>query len=164
MVYIALLVSAIIAGLDQLFKYLAIENLSDKTTVPLITVGGKDWLNLTFVENKGAGFSILEGQTLFLSIFTGVVIICAIVLLLSKKIKNPFAIWGISFVIGGGLGNLIDRIFRGGAVVDYIDVRIINFAIFNFADCFVVIGVIMIIISLLFSSNSEKREKSDAKE
>lgn len=157
MVYIALLVSAVIAGLDQLFKYLAIENLSNKTTVPLITVGGKDWLNLTFVENKGAGFSILEGQTLFLSIFTGVVIIAAIILLLSKKVNSKFAIWGIAFVIGGGLGNLIDRVFRGGAVVDYIDVRLINFAIFNFADCFVVIGVIMIIISLLFSAKKESQ-------
>lgn len=157
MVYIALLVSAIIAGLDQLFKYLAIENLSDKTTVPLITVGGKDWLNLTFVENKGAGFSILEGQTLFLSIFTGLVIIAAIILLLSKKVNSKFAIWGIAFVIGGGLGNLIDRVFRGGVVVDYIDVRLINFAIFNFADCFVVIGVIMIIISLLFSAKKESQ-------
>lgn len=159
MVYIALIVSALIAGIDQLLKYVAVNNLSSKTTYPIITIGGKDWLNLTYIENKGAGFSILEGYTTFLIIFTAIVIVGAIVLLLTRKVKQPFAIWGIAFVIGGGLGNLIDRIFRGGAVVDYIDVRIINFAIFNFADCFVVIGVICILISLIFFSHKSKKEE-----
>ena len=160
MVYIALAVAAVLAGIDQLLKIIVQNGLSDKATYPLITVGGKDWLNLTYVENTGAGFSILEGQTIFLTIFTSIVLLAAIILLLSKKIKEPVAIWGLALTIGGGVGNLIDRIFRDGAVIDYVDLRVINFAVFNFADCCIVIGVILIFISLLFFS-SEKKVKEN---
>lgn len=161
MVYIALLSAAVIAGIDQLLKYLAVNNLSAKTTYPLITVNGKDWLNLTYVENNGAGFSLLSGATLFLVIVTSVIILTLIVLLLVKAVKKPMVIWGFAFIIGGGLGNLIDRLFRGGVVIDYIDLRIINFAVFNFADCFVVIGVIMLFVSLLFCGGVKNEKDND---
>lgn len=162
MVFIALAAAALIAGIDQVLKYLAINNLSTKTTYPLITIDGKDWLNFTYVENRGAGFSILDGHTAFLIVFTSIVIISAIILLLTKKVRQPLSVWGVAFMIGGGAGNLIDRIFRDGAVVDYIDVRVINFAVFNFADCFVVIGVILLFISLVFfPANPKAKEKTE---
>ena len=61
--------------------------------------------------------------------------------------KSNFLIWSVALVIAGGVGNLIDRIFRH-FVIDYIEVRLINFAVFNFADCCVVIGTIMIVCYL----------------
>ena len=161
MVYIALAVSVLLAAVDQVLKIIVQNGLSDKSTYPLITVSGKDWLNLTYVENTGAGFSILEGCTVFLTVFTGLVMIGAIVLLLSKKIKEPVTIWGISLIIGGGFGNLIDRLFRDGAVIDYIDLRIINFAVFNFADCCIVVGAILVMISLIFISSDKKEDTKE---
>lgn len=75
----------------------------------------------------------------------------------SKK-QQPFLIWSVALIISGGIGNLIDRIFLG-YVVDFIDLRIINFAVFNFADCCVVIGVIMVFIYVLFLSGRKEKTK-----
>lgn len=145
MKFIALAVSAALVGLDQLFKYLAIVYLSDKLTLPI----WQDVFHLTYIENRGAAFSMLEGRRFFLVILTGVVILFGIYILLSGKIKSKFLMWAVALGIGGGIGNMIDRIFRG-YVVDYLDFRIIKFAIFNFADCCVVAATIMIMIYILF--------------
>lgn len=145
MKYIALAVSAVLVGIDQFFKYLAIVYLSDQLTMPIWT----DVFHLTYIENRGAAFSLLEGKRFFLVILTSLVILFGIYLILAGKIKNKFLLWSVALGIGGGIGNVVDRIFRG-YVVDYLDLRIIKFAIFNFADCCVVIATIMIMIYILF--------------
>ena len=62
--------------------------------------------------------------------------------------------------MAGGLGNMIDRVFRSGKVIDYLDVQLFPFAVFNFADCFVTVGTIMLAIYILFfMEKDEKREK-----
>ncbi|MDE5564835.1 MAG: signal peptidase II, partial [Oscillospiraceae bacterium] len=68
--------------------------------------------------------------------------------------------------LGGGFGNKLDRIFTDGAVVDYLDVQLFDFAIFNFADCFVTVGTALLFIYILFFMNkkSEKKEKETADE
>ena len=59
-------------------------------------------------------------------------------------------------IIGGGVGNMIDRIFHGGAVVDYLDVQLFNFAVFNFADCFVTVGTALLFVYILFFMDKKK--------
>lgn len=146
MKYITLAFSALIVGLDQLFKYLAIVYLSnDIITFPII----KNVFHLTYIENEGAAFNMLSGKKIFLVGVTSIILIAGIVLILMDKIKSKFLMWSVALVIGGGIGNLIDRIFRS-FVVDYLDFRLINFAIFNFADCCVVVGTILIMIYVLF--------------
>lgn len=158
MKYIALACSALIVGLDQLFKYLAITYLSnDMLTFPII----KDVFHLTYIENQGAAFSILEGKKIFLIGLTSLIIIAGIILILMNKINSKFLMWSIALVIGGGIGNLVDRIFRG-FVVDYLDLRIIDFAVFNFADCCVVVGTGLIMIYVLFldrKNNSDENKE-----
>lgn len=149
--YIALLSAAAIVGLDQLFKYLAIVFLSDSIlTFPII----ENVFHLTYIENRGAAFSMLEGKTVFLTVLTGLVIIALIYLLVADKIKSNYVIWSVALIIGGGIGNIVDRIFRG-FVVDYLDFRLINFAIFNFADCCIVVGTILILIYVIFFDKGE---------
>lgn len=147
MKYIALAVSLLIVGLDQWFKVLAIEHLSTRPDLTLPVI--QDVFHLTYVENRGAAFGMMDGMGIFLIVATGIILLGIILLILLNKIRGGFLLWSLSLVIGGGIGNLIDRIFRH-YVVDYLDVRIIQFAVFNFADCCVVIGTILVVIDILF--------------
>ena len=66
-------------------------------------------------------------------------------------------------ILGGAVGNLIDRVFRGGAVVDYLDVQLFQFAIFNFADCFITVGTVLLAVYILFfMDRDDKRLKAAA--
>jgi len=145
MKYIVLCFSLLIVGLDQFFKKLAVENLSNIETMPLID----GFFHLSYVENRGAAFGILDEKAMLLSVFTIVILLAVIGFIVTGKMKNKFLLWAMALVLGGGIGNLIDRLSKG-YVVDYLDLRVINFAVFNFADCCVVIGAILIILYMFF--------------
>lgn len=135
----------IMVGIDQYLKYLAIEHLMRISTFPVI----QDIFHLTYVENRGAAFSILKDQKLFLVVFPSIILVIGLYWMISDKIPTNFALWSIALIVGGGFGNLIDRVYKG-YVVDYLDLRVINFAIFNFADCCIVIGTILFFIYMVF--------------
>lgn len=116
-------------------------------------------LHWTYLRNEGAAFGIFPNQRWLLVGLTSVLIIVGIYLLAARKIKSPFLIWAACLIVAGGLGNLIDRVFRH-YVIDYIEVRLIHFAIFNFADCCVVVGTIMLILYLLFGEWLLKKRKN----
>ena len=161
MVYIALLSAAGLAAIDQLIKFFAVTWLQDAGTVTLIP----GLIDLVYVENTGAAWGLFAGNTWLLVGVTSLAIIAAVVFLLMKKVQSPFLIWMISFFIGGGVGNLIDRIFRVDAagnhfVVDYLNFSFIDFPVFNFADCCVVIGMIAIVIYILFFDGKKDKETS----
>lgn len=163
MTYIALLAALALVGIDQLTKWLAVSMLKPVGSVNLISIGGKEWLNLTYVENTGAAFSILEGKQIFLIVITSVVIAAMIVMLLTKRVKSKPVMWSIALIIAGGIGNLIDRIFNG-YVVDFVDVRIIKFAVFNFADICAVVGAVLLILFIIIDevkSASAKKKTGD---
>lgn len=153
---IVFIVSLLLVGVDQLIKYFAIQYLAPLDTYPL----WEDILHLTYIENKGAAFGILSGKTFWLVGVTGIVILALIIALLLKKIRSPWLMWAVGLIIGGGIGNLIDRICRG-YVVDYIHVKLIKFAIFNFADCCVVIGTIMLVVYFLLIEGRESKKKKN---
>ena len=164
MVYIALLVSLLLIGVDQFFKYLVVTKMYEYEAIPFIKIGDTEILNLTYVQNRGAAFGSFENMQIFLIIITAILIVAGIYLLISKKVNKPFLIWTIALIIAGGTGNLIDRIFRGelfaGYVVDYIEIKLFKFAVFNFADICVVVGAFMLIIYTIVSENkSSKKEK-----
>ena len=137
-------------GIDQLIKVWAVNNLA-AGAIPIIP----GVLSLTYHENFGAAFGILQNQKLFLVGITSLVMICGLIILFSGKIKSRLLIWSIALVIGGGVGNLIDRIWRG-YVVDYIYFEPINFPIFNFADSCVVVGTGIIMLYILFADEKKK--------
>lgn len=164
MVYIALAVAAGLIGFDQLTKLLVVSNMQPHQSIPIIAFRDTHVLNLTYERNTGAAFSILEGKRIFLIILTAVVLAGMLYLLLAGRVKKKPYIWCMSFILAGGAGNLIDRIFRG-YVVDFIDVKIINFAVFNFADICAVVGsvglLLFIIIDEIRDVKKKKQEKTD---
>ena len=157
--YAALVLSLLLVGIDQLTKWLISSNMELNSVVNLIKVGDTEVLNFYYCLNIGSAFSMMEGKTLFLVVITSVVIAALIAGLLTKRIRRPSFVLAVSLIIGGGVGNLIDRIFNGGAVVDFIDVRIINFAIFNFADICAVVGGILLCLFVIIDEVRENRQK-----
>ena len=152
---ITLIIIAVLVAIDQLIKLLVIEHLEPIGSLTLID----GFIRLKYAENTGAAFGSFSGRTSFLSIFTFVIIILALIYLFVKKRKVDAEYICISLIVAGGLGNLVDRVFRG-FVVDYIEPLFIDFAIFNFADILVTCSCIVLVIWLIYQIYREtKNEK-----
>ena len=162
MLYIALAVAAGLIGLDQLTKILIDSNMELHQSIPIISFGDTNVLNITYERNPGAAFSILEGKQTFLVIFTAIIIVAMLYLMISKRVKRHTYVWSMALIVAGGLGNLIDRVIRG-EVVDFIDVRIINFAVFNVADICAVLGAIGLLLFVVIDEIKEQKNKRSAK-
>lgn len=132
--------------LDQITKYWVVAEIKPIRTFVLI----KNVLSLTYRENTGAAFSMLEGHTEFLTIITLFVTIALLFVVFSGKIKNIFAEYSLLFIAIGGIGNCIDRIFSG-FVVDMFEFTFIDFAVFNVADIFVTCGSLLFICIFIFT-------------
>lgn len=118
----------------------------------IVTLGNsidiiKDFLRISYVKNTGAAFSILDGNTLLVTIIGIVIIIMIIWYLYKNKVNKMIDKIGYSLILGGSIGNLFDRVCYG-YVRDFIDIQIgeYNYPIFNLADSFIVIGVILLFI------------------
>ena len=119
----------------------------------IVTLGNsidiiKNFLRISYVKNTGAAFSLLDGNTLFVTIIGIVIIIMIIWYLYKNKVNKMIDKIGYSLILGGSIGNLFDRVCYG-YVRDFIDIQIgeYNYPIFNLADSFIVIGVILLFIS-----------------
>jgi len=132
-------ITLIIVFIDQITKFLIKINFELNQTLPLL----KNIFHLTYIHNFGAGFGILQQQR-FILIFISIIVIGFILFYLDRiKEKERLLQILVGFILGGTIGNLIDRIAYG-YVIDFLDFRI--WPIFNFADSFVTIGVIGLII------------------
>lgn len=157
--YIWLLFAAVMVGIDRLTKWLVASNLELNNTIHIIKVGDTEVLNIYYCLNNGAAFSKLSGQTILLIVITSIVILGLLFLMVTKRVKRPVYMAAVSLIIGGGIGNLIDRIFNNGLVIDFIDFRIINFPIFNFADICAVCGAGLLMIMVIVDEVREKKKK-----
>ena len=150
--YVALLVTAaVIVVVDQVTKSLALENLSDG---PVDVIEGILTLRLTY--NPGGAFGVLQGVPNFFLIATAVIVI--FILYWARTVQS--AAWAVplGLVLGGGLGNLYDRLFRetDGRVVDFVDLHV--WPVFNVADSAITLGV----ITLLIMSFRAERQTDDS--
>lgn len=134
-----------LTGIDQLTKWLAVTYLQGQ---PIVLIDGV--LELRYSENDGAAWGMFSGARWPLIVFTILLMALVVGLLLSRRFRS-YKLAGIAgcLILAGGLGNLIDRVFRG-FVVDFVYVRLIDFPIFNVADCCVVIGAALMLIFLMF--------------
>ena len=142
-VTVPIVIVALIA-LDQWVKFEIVKNIQLGEVKPFIP----KIVSLTYLRNTGAAFSILENQQWLFAVIT-LVVIGAAIWYLSKHIKG--SLWLLSalcLIIAGGIGNFIDRM-RQGFVVDMFQLDFINFAIFNVADSYLTIGVLVLIVMML---------------
>ena len=137
--------SIFIILIDQFTKYLMFYNY--KLFI------NKDFLlfKLDFVKNYGAAFNIFAGSRILLSLISIFFSILLIYLIFRKNTLNSFDLYAYSFILGGTIGNGIDRIYKG-FVIDFINLNIINFPLFNIADISINIGFIFILYNI-FKNN-----------
>ena len=103
---------------------------------------------------------MLGGSRWFLIGLTAVIMVVLIILLVKNAKKSRLFFWAGCLIVSGGIGNMIDRIFRGGEVVDFLHTVFIRFPVFNIADCAVVIGAgLLILYFILDTKNDIKKEK-----
>ena len=133
----ALLLAACIAG-DQLLKYWVVRHLEIGQSAAFLP----GLVRLTRLHNTGAAWGSFSGSTALLTAVTAVLLVAVAWLVLKKVIRHPLGLCAAMLVLGGGIGNMIDRICRG-YVVDMFDLEFMSYPIFNLADCFVVGGVIL---------------------
>ena len=133
----ALLLAACIAG-DQLLKYWVVRHLEIGQSAAFLP----GLVRLTRLHNTGAAWGSFSGSTALLTAVTAVLLVAVAWLVLKKVIRHPLGLCAAMLVLGGGIGNMIDRICRG-YVVDMFDLEFRSYPIFNLADCFVVVGVIL---------------------
>lgn len=159
MLIFSLIAAAVLVLIDQLIKLWAVGILQDKGSMPFLHFGDLEILDLTYLENSGAVFGSFAGMRWLLIGITSVMLIACLWGIIRYGKTSKLLDTSLVLVFAGGIGNLIDRIFRGGLVVDYIEVKLFDFAIFNFADCCVVIGVCLFILYILFGTAPKKQEQ-----
>lgn len=154
--YIFAVITAVAAlALDQFTKYYISNNFVMAETKPLIP----HVLGITYVYNTGGAWGMLKDQTWLLLSVTIVIMLVCIALLLKFGVKNKLMFWAITLILSGGVGNMIDRIFRGGKVIDFFDLLFMEYPVFNVADCAIVIGAGMLLLYFLIDMLKENKQK-----
>lgn len=147
------LISSLCLIVDQITKYLIISKFVLNESLVIID----NFFSITNVRNYGAAWSILEGNTLFLILVGFITIFFIYFYFLKNKRLNVFETLTYGMLIGGILGNLVDRIVYG-YVIDFLDFKLLsyNFPVFNFADVFIVVSALFIILLVIKENDYEK--------
>ena len=157
---------AIVMGLavlvaDQLTKLYIISNFSLGEGCGFI----KGLIDIVYIHNRGAAWGMLSGKTWFLVVITAVIMVVCIYLLIKMGKKNKLLFWAICLVLSGGIGNMIDRIFRSGNVIDFLHFEFWpQFPVFNVADCAIVVGVGLLSLYFVIDTVNEYKSKKSGLE
>ena len=150
------LIALVVIVIDQFTKWLVVKNMELGESIPII----HDVLYLTSHRNRGAAWGILQGQFWLFYIITVIVVIALVIYIRRVPKEQRLFGLGLALMLGGAIGNFIDRVFRK-EVVDFIHTYIFtyNFPVFNVADAALCIGVALIFIETILDG---KREKESA--
>ncbi|MBQ8183948.1 MAG: signal peptidase II [Clostridia bacterium] len=157
-VILSLIICAMLVGIDQLLKFIVVENLYDGGFVTVI----EGVLRFRYVENTGAVFGSFSNHTMVLTIFSVVLLGFSIFLLVTNRKRSKFVNVCLLLMISGGIGNIIDRI-RLGYVIDFIEPLFVNFAVFNFADCLITVGAFVLVGYLIYDLVKDVKKNKSTK-
>lgn len=147
LVYLA--AAALIVAADQLVKFIIASSAAVGEVIASIP-----GLEIMYVQNRGAAFSLLSGKISFLTIISIAFCAAAVVYFIKRKPSHPAMRIAIALMFSGALGNALDRIIRG-FVVDFIRVTFINFPVFNIADIAITVGAFLLVVYEIFFDKSE---------
>ncbi len=155
--YIYYFFALTVIGIDQLTKWIVVQKMDLYESIPIID----NFFYITSHRNAGAAWGILQGQMTFFYIITTIVIIGLIYYMEKYARNNKLTAVSLSLILGGAIGNFIDRLLRQ-EVVDFLDVMIFkyDFPIFNVADSCLVIGVILIFIAMIMEERNKGKIKA----
>ncbi len=155
---VSTIIAVLLIALDQIVKNWAAETLV-KGDITII----ENVLYFKYAENTGVAFSMFSDNRWLLVGVTAIMLVVVLAFFLSGKVTDKLEQFALALMLAGGVGNLIDRISLG-YVIDFIDVRIINFAIFNIADMCICIGAGLVVLSVFLSEKRENEEKESKKQ
>lgn len=156
---LAAVTGVIVLVADQFTKYFISNNFEMAKSYEFLP----GIVDITYIHNDGAAWGMLGGYTWLLLSITIVVMLGCIALLLKWGLRDKIMFWSAMLILSGGVGNMIDRIFRGGNVIDFLHFEFWpTFPVFNVADCAICVGAGLIILSLFKSIFDEQRQKSRA--
>jgi len=149
----AILTAALVA-IDQLVKYLVRSHIPLGGNVPFLPY----LLDLTYVQNTGAAFSMLRSHTWVLTLTSTVVVLAMCALIVKGFFKNALGRWAAALVLAGGVGNLIDRALFG-FVTDMLQTVFMDFPVFNVADCCITVGVPLLFLYVWFYVGKDEKKE-----
>lgn len=154
----SILAAVVLFGIDQLTKYIALIQLKPVGSVTVVD----GLLQLTFVENRGVAFGMFSGKKWFILLLTAAIVAVMVYYFvkLPKTKEYQYVRMTMVPILAGALGNMADRLFRG-YVVDFFEFGFMDFPVFNVADIYVVCGVIVLAILVLFVIKEEPKEKEE---
>lgn len=154
--YYYLIIAAVIA-LDQFVKHAIVSVMAQGESIPVVN----QVFHITYIQNTGAAFSLMEGFRVLLIVLPVVIALAAMgFIFLKRKVAHPLLLTSLAFICGGGLGNAIDRATLG-YVVDYLDFRV--FPIFNIADIFVCLGCGLLLLYVIVVDRKDSEKEQHAK-
>ena len=137
--------------IDQISKFIILNTLGYQRSINIIP----NFLNITLVKNKGAAFSLFSNSTLLLTIISFLATFFLITIILKYPPRSYWNLNGLAYLLGGTVGNGIDRLFKG-YVLDFFELVPINFPIFNIADISINIAIIYFIIDIISTNRNSK--------
>ena len=146
----AVFIATVVAA-DQFAKYLTVVNIPLFSDVPFIP----GLLQLTYVQNTGAAFSMFSRHTWMLTLLSGVVAVILAIVLAKRVLPHWSGQLSLALLLGGAIGNFIDRLLLG-YVTDMFATTFMNFAVFNVADIGVVVGGVLLCVHVLFFMRGDK--------
>ncbi len=158
--YYWILISLFVVLSDQITKYLVTLFMDLNEEIPVI----KGFFSLLYVTNNGVAFGMLSGfgtiSKILIAFLTVLIVVFAVIILLRGKLQHSLGTISAAMVIGGGVGNLIDRVFRR-FVVDFFAFTFGSwkFAVFNIADMFVTVGTVLFLVYFIFLHKEKKEEE-----
>lgn len=141
-------------GADQLIKYYV--DIYLKGSAPFVVI--RNVLQFNYLENDGAMMGFMDGRTKLMTVLAIICVVVMLVVIFSGIIRNRIDYWCCLLMIAGGLGNIIDRVYRG-YVIDYIEVLFVDFYIFNFADCLITCSAFFLIFYQIYLIYKESKTK-----
>ena len=152
-------VSVALLIIDQVVKALVNANFDLGESFVLL----RGLLNFQYIHNTGGAWGMLSGYTGFLIVITVIIMVACVIWLVTRARQNKMLFWSACLIISGGLGNMIDRIFRGGKVIDFLQFGFWEeFPVFNIADCAIVVGCGLLLLYFVIDTVKDyKNRKND---
>ena len=157
MIALYLIAILLLVGVDQLIKLVIATLMTAGQSIPIV----EGVFHLTYHRNYGGALGLFGGMNAFMTVAMMAVLAVVGYLLFSGKVKSQLLRWCMVCIMAGGAGNLIDRLARG-FVVDYLDIQLIGFWVFNFADILVTCATALAAIYLLWIEPHQVRKKAEA--
>lgn len=157
--YIAAVLCGIaVLALDQFTKYYVSAHFVIGESREFL----KGFIDLTYIHNEGAAWGMLSGKTYALLAITLAVMVMCVIIFIKYGKKSRLMLWALTLVLSGGIGNMIDRVFRGGSVVDFLHFEFFpTFPVFNIADCAIVLGAVLLALYFILDIVKEEKRKKN---